>query len=192
LTRHFKRFGRELEMELRSQALIDDGRKAIKGRYAVIGVGLVLTGAVAAVAMALLALPRFGPWPMLVPLGFGVAAFAALICHSAHTALSNEGLRRARQWQEFRKYLREVSRDEAAPPAAVEGWLPFAVALSAAAAWSKYLSKHRLPTPSWFRAAAAHDSAPAFVAFVSHGGAPVSGGGASGTGAAGGGASGAR
>jgi hypothetical protein len=193
LAGHLKPFGRALETELDARGLIDHGRKQIRDRYAVVSLAMFGLSMIVLVA-GLVALRRFdqGPWPLVVGLAIAIAAIVALVCHAAHTPLSNDGVRRARAWRAFVAHLKEVADDRAAINAAAAApLLPFAVALGIASQWAKYLKAHRVAMPAWFHAGADTDGSAAFVAFVAHGGASASGG-APGGGVVGGGSSGAR
>ncbi|CAN5469910.1 hypothetical protein BH23ACI1_BH23ACI1_02580 [soil metagenome] len=188
----FKRFRGGLETELRVEGLFDDARKRVRNRFARLGTVLILIAALLPLPLVLLLEDAFGLWPLLVPLGLGLGGIVALIAHAAHTPLSNEGLRRARYWRGFREYLRDVTGNDAAPPAdSHERLLAYAVALGLATRWAKYLKDHRIEAPPWFHAESAGESSPAFIAFIAAGGATAGSGGAGGA-AVGGGASGAR
>ena len=194
LARHLKPFGRALETELDARGLIDHGRMQVRNRYAMVSLAMFLVSMIVLVA-GIVAMRRFdqGAWPMMVGLAIAVAAIVALVCHAAHTPLSNDGVRRARAWRAFVSHLKEVANDKATlSPADAARLLPFAVALGIASQWAKYLKAHRMAMPAWFHPGAGTDGSAAFVAFVAHGGASASGGGAPGGGAVGGGSSGAR
>lgn len=189
----FKRFRTGLQSELRGHGLFDDERKRVRHRFAVLAVVLLMAAALLPLPLALLLEEAFGLYPLLISLGLAAGGFVALIAHSAHTPLSNEGLRRARYWRGFREYLKDVTSREAAPPAdSHDTLLPYAVALGLAGRWSKYLKDHHADAPAWFHAVTPGESAPAFIALVATGGATASGGGGAVGGAGGGGASGAR
>lgn len=194
LTWRFKQFARALGTELNAGGFIDADRKAVRRRFGTIGFVLMLLASGVAVALGLLTLDTYGAWPMLIPLAMIVVAIVALICHAAHTPLSNEGLRRARYWRGFQAHLKEIAQDRAPAPAdGAERLLPYAVALGLADSWSRFLKKYRIPVPAWFHAAGEAESAPAFIAFVAYGGGSTSSGtGAGGISGADGGASGAR
>ena len=197
LMRQFGKFRAALEPTMKSAGLLDDERRAVRRRFVRIGTASGVAAGLAAILLGLIA-DRHGAWPMLIPAALAVVGVVALICYAAHTPLSNDAERRVQQWRGFRQYLRDVARDRDASPgdADVQRWLPYAVALGVAPAWSAYLKRHRSAAPQWFHAAAASDtshSGVAFAAFVATGGSG-SGGSAHGTGggaAAGGGASGA-
>jgi hypothetical protein len=196
LTRHFKQFSTAVEGEMAAAGLMDESRWDVRRRFLKIGVIALLAGGVAPLAL-LFMVDDYGPWPMLIPLALIVVGVTGLICHAAHTSLSNSAVRRAEYWRGFRQYLRDVAQDRQAPPpdSTMGQWLPFAVATGLAPAWATYLKRHRGGAPPWFRAGGDGDSAHAFAAFVGVGGAGYSCG-AHGThgvggGAAGGGSSGA-
>jgi hypothetical protein len=194
LTRHFKRFRRAVETELNTHRLLDADRAAVRHRFGLISLVLFLVACFVALPLGLLLLNAYGGWPMMIAAAVALVAFISLICYSAHTPLSNEGVRRARYWRGFRDYLKDVVHDRTPiPPGGTDRLLPYAVTLGLAHSWSKFLTKHKLAVPPWFHSATPHESAPAFVAFVAYGGAPAggSGGGGAGAGGAGGGASGA-
>ena len=192
LLRHLRQFSTAVNEEMAGMGLLDEGRSAVRRRFLSLGIGSMLTGALAAVAAGTFAVDRFGPWPMLVPLALVVVGITALICYAAHTPLSNDAVRRAESWRAFRAYLKDVARNrEPAPPAdQLREWLPYAVATGLAPAWSTYMKQHHGIAPRWFRALASHDSGSSFASFVALGGAHGGGHhGASGSGAAAGGGS---
>lgn len=192
LTMQFKRFRRALQAELSAGGLLDAERMQVRRRFGTIGLVMILVAACIGLPLGILALDAYGAWPLLIPLALAIAALVALIAHTAHTPLSNEGIRRARYWRAFQGHLKEVARDRAPAPAdGMDRLLPYAVALGLADTWSKYLKKHKITVPSWFHSAAGAESAPAFVAFVAYGGAASGGGAGGGVSGAGGGASGA-
>ena len=195
LMRHFRKFKTALEPAMQSAGLIDEDRRAVRMRFAHIAAACLIAAGASAFALAFV-VERFGPWPMLVALAVGITGVTALICFAAHTPLSNEGIRRAREWRGFRQYLRDIARDREPSPGErmMQQSLPYAVALGLAQSWASYLKRHRSAAPEWFRAvsAGAGDGAVAFSSFVASGGAGAHGGGPAGAGAAaGGGASGA-
>jgi hypothetical protein len=195
MMRHFRKFKTAVIADLQATGLLDDDRRAVRRSFLRSGIALVIAGAVAPLAVAPL-LDRYGAWPLLIAAALILAAAIAFICYSAHTPLSNDGLRRSEPWAGFRKYLRAVARDREASPgdADCRRWLSYAVALGTAAAWSAYLKRHRAAAPPWFHAAsdAGGNSGATFAAFVGMGGASsgshghnsgggsVAGGGASG------------
>jgi hypothetical protein len=194
--RRFGQFRNAVTGELRDAGMLDDGRRRIQKRY--FALALVLAAAaVVSVIPAIAMIDTYGPAPMLISLAIGVVALVSGIYGSAHTPLSNEGVRRAATWRAFQKYLRDVAREGVAR----QDWftsgqspmdlLPTAVALGHAGSWAKLFKARGIPLPTWFQASRA-DPQSAFVAFVAHGGSGAGSGGAAGAGAsAGGGASGA-
>lgn len=194
VTRRFSKFSATVEHQMRADGLVDEGRAAVRKRFLAVGVGALVVGAAGMIPAALV-VNRAGPWTLLVPAAVIVVGVIGLIMYAAHTPLSNEGLRRAREWRGFQKYLREVTRDRATvTDAAAARLLPFVVAVGLAHGWSSYLKKHRGSVPSWFRALQADSGAESFAFFVYTGGSGAGHGGAGGGGggAAGGGASGAH
>jgi hypothetical protein len=191
LARSLRPFRSGLEEELASSLLVDPGRKALQRRYNRAGVVLLIAGA-AAFAPALLLAPASGGWPILVAGAIIAVAIMAFIFAGTITPLSNEGLRRAARWRQYRNHLRAFAAEKtplSLPDIAHA--LPFALALGAGVAWAKYLRKHPAHAPRWFRAISAADDG-AFAAFIASSGASAGhGGGAGASGAGGGGASGA-
>lgn len=184
-----RKFGREMERELRSAGFIDEGRKSLRDRYTLTAVCLLIAGGLGFVPAAML-VEQHGAWPMLIPGSLIVIAVVSLIFAAATTPLSNEGVRRAMRWRDFRSHLSAVASDKrtsAGTP--VTALLPFAVALGLASVWSKFLKQHAYPAPAWFHALPG--DAHAFPAFVAAGGTHGGGVHGGGGGAAGGGASGA-
>jgi len=190
LVAHSKAFNAAIERELTRAGLIDKGRRAVRSRYGRIAI-LALVLALVAIAPAALMLKGYGPWPLLVPAAIALVSIAASIFMGAHTPLSNDAVRRAVYWRAFQRHLRDVARDRAVAPLETAHLLPFAVALGIATAWAKFLKNHKAGVPGWFHALTSAESGPAFVAFVSTGGAAYSGGHSGGHGSAGGGPSGA-
>ena len=196
LLRQFRKFRTALELAMKSAGLLDDDRRAVRRRFVRIAVASGVAAGIIGAILLPLVVDRYGAWPMLIPGALAVVGVLALICHAAHTPLSNDAERRVQQWRGFRQHLRDVARDRDAPPrdADIRRWLPYAIALGVAPAWSAYLKRHRSAAPQWFHAAsdAPSNSGIAFAAFVGTGGSG-SGGGAHGGGgaAAGGGSSGA-
>ena len=195
MTMRFSAFRHAVTAELAEAGLLDPGRQQVRKNYQRVGVALLLLGPVSMAIVAGLLLPRYGPWMFVVPAALVVAGLMSLITGSAHTPLSNEGVRRSAAWRAYRKYLRAtpsegIRHDPHHSPATL---LPYAVALGLGMAWSKLFKNRAAELPSWFRAASATDAHRAFVAFVAVGGAHGGhgGGAGGGGGAAGGGASGA-
>jgi len=195
LMRGWSRFKQAMMRELADAGITDHTRLAQRRRYAVLGF-VLLAMAGAATLICLILMRTYGGWPLFVPLGLLVGALSSFIVMSAHTPLSNDGVRRAQQWRAYKQHLSNPgeieSRWGSSGPAEAR-ILPFAVALGLASAWAKFMKKSKGHTPAWFHAAAHGDPGAAFSVFVATGGAGASGGGApGGGGVAGGGASGAR
>jgi hypothetical protein len=194
LTRGWKSFRSAVESELREAGLLDAGRAAHRRRYLVLGTVLLVI-ALAAFGLCLPFINRFGPFPMLLPAAILLVALASYIFASSETPLSNEGVRRGEAWRGYKAHLK--SPQDAEPPwgasaSAEARILPYAVALGLAAAWAKWMKKRNVQLPAWFQPASHADAGPAFVAFISSGGAGAGSGSAGGgSGAAGGGGSGA-
>jgi hypothetical protein len=194
LTRRWRQVSTAFKGELDAAGLLDDMRRALRRRYVVTAVACFAL-AVTAFAPAIFLIPRFGPWPVLVPGAFAALGVISLILGATVTVLSDEGVRRARLWREYRKRLRLVATGrQPATGLSLAHALPYAVALGLASAWSKFMKTQPTPAPAWFRALPESSAdAAAFVAFVAHGGAGASSGAHGGAaGAAGGGASGAH
>lgn len=192
LVRNARRFAAAAEADLLARGLIDPGRRAIRDRLLAIGIVFMMTGAIAVIPLAML-VDRFGPWPLLLPLGLVIAAFAGIIGSASTTALSNDGVVRAARWRGFRRYLKSALADRQVhePGALAARDLPLALALGLGSQYSRYLTRHPGALPPWFAAADAHDGGMAWAAFIgttSHG---AGGAGAGAGGAAGGGGSGA-
>jgi len=196
LVRHLRKFKIALESAMTAEGLLDQDRRSVRNRFAVIALVFLIGAGLSSIGFAFL-VDRYGPWPMLVPLALTLGGVTAMICYAAHTPLSNDGVRRAAEWRGFRRYLRDLARDRQPSPgdAVIRQLLPFAIALGIAHGWSAYLKRHRSAAPAWFRASSdgSHNSAIAFSAFVASGGsgAGAHGGHGGASAAAGGGASGA-
>jgi len=194
LTRGSRRFSSAVETELAGEGLLDPSRKAVRDRLLVMGIGLLLGGAVLAIPIALL-VDRYGPWPLLVALGVAVAGLSGIILSATTTALSNEGLIRAARWRGFKRHLKKAMSDRRSPgdPPFASRDLSYAIALGLAMQSSRYLKRHPGLVPPWFAAAGdPHYGDVSFAAFVgssAHGGGAGGGGVGGGGGAAGGGSS---
>lgn len=190
ITRRLKRFSRAVERQMFADGLIDEGRLAVRNRYAWVGSGAVILATLALIPTAVV-INDYGAWPLVIPGAIMAVGVIGLIMYAAHTPLSNEGIRRAREWRGFQRFLRQVTRDRATvPDGQAARLLPFAVAAGLAMGWASYLKKHEGSVPPWFRALASDQNAHlAFAYFVGSGG---SGPATTGAGAAGGGASGAH
>jgi hypothetical protein len=190
---HFRRFSAAVNNELLEAGLLDPERRAVRKRYLVLMISLLVLGGLGFPASAVL-VDRFGPWPLLLPAAIMVVGIASGIFLAATTPLSDEGLRRAARWRAFRAYVKGVSRGEqVAAPDTGASVLPFVVAAGLASAWGKYLKNRPGELPAWFHPVSRASSDVAFVAFVTTSGATHGGGGggAASAGGAGGGASGA-
>ncbi len=192
LARRIRPFSRAVTRQMAADGFIDEDRLAVRNRYVRVGIVALLVGAIGMIPAAIF-VDSFGPWPLLVPAAVMVLGIIAIIMHAAHTPLSNEGIRRARAWRGFQRFVRQVTHDRATVPAGTaERLLPYVVATGMAAGWAAYLKKHGHGVPAWFRGTSGDRGDLAFAYFVGAGGAGPSSGGVSGSGAAGGGASGAH
>jgi hypothetical protein len=196
LTTRWSQVAKAFQAELGAAGFLDEGRWALRRRYRV-AAAVFIALSVIGLAPVIPLIGRVGPWPLLIPAALLAVGLTSLIVGATITVLSNEGGRRARQWRDYRKYLRMVaSGKKSALGGSLARSLPYAVALGLASAWAKFLKTQPQLAPPWFRAlpTSTTDSA-AFVAFVAYGGAGASsgahGGGGAGGGAAGGGGSGA-
>jgi hypothetical protein len=190
LTWKFQRFSRAVARALSEGGLVEESRQAIKRRYNRAGIGLLAAGSLGVVPAALLN-DRHGAWPLAIPGALLALAVCAFIFGAATTPLSNDGVRRAARWRDYRRHLRSVAQGKRSPAGiALSGVLPFAVALGLADVWSAFLKKQGFTVPNWYHALPSNGGHSAFPAFIATSGASASSGGAGG-GAAGGGASGA-
>ena len=191
LVKGFRAFRAAIEQELSAAGLIDADRRRIHKLYGRVSLVMIFVS-LALLFGTMLLVDRFGPWPLLVPLGMFVAGISGFVFQGATTPLSNEGVRRRDRWLAYQKHLGEVARSRAHlrvdSPAHV---LPVAVALGLASAWSKFIKSHPTATPAWFQAVSAAGDHRAFPAFIAAGTA-YGHGGVAGGGVAGGGASGAH
>lgn len=192
VARRMRTFTQAVDQQMIAEGLVDDGRATVRRRYARVATGALILGAVALIPCGIV-VRDYGPWVLVVPGAIMIFGILALIMYAALTPLSNEGIRRARGWRGFKKFVHQVTRDRAtiANDAATR-LLPFAVAMGMAVGWASYLKKHRQGVPDWFRALADDPSGVAFAYFVGSGGSGAGSGGAGGSSAAGGGASGAH
>ncbi|MEP6918362.1 MAG: DUF2207 domain-containing protein [Acidobacteriota bacterium] len=193
LSRHFGTFRAAVEREMGAASLFDEDRRSVRARFVWLGIGAFILAAPVALLLAT-QIGEFGPWPMMIPAALAAVGMVAFIVHAAHTPLSNEAVRRAQYWRAFRKHMQKVARDRESAPveSTVQDWLPLALAIGVAPAWSAYLKRHRAAAPRWFRAAADADRDRSFATFVALVGVGAAGGAhGGGGGAAGGGSSGA-
>jgi hypothetical protein len=195
LTSRWSRIAEAFQDELRVAGLFDESRWDLRRRYRVAAVVFMVVAGISLLPVIPL-IGRFGPWALLVPAALLAVGLASLLVGSTIIVLSNEGVRRARRWRDYRTFLRQVAAGKTSALGGSLGRaLPYAVALGLASAWAKFLKTQPQLAPAWFRAlpASTADSS-AFVAFVAYGGAGSSSGGhggGAGGGAAGGGGSGA-
>lgn len=193
LLRQFRKFKAALEPAMHAAGLLDPDRQRVRRRFMRFAISCLLAAALSSFVFALL-IEQFGPSPLLISLALTLIGVASLISAAAHTPLSDEGVRRVRDWRGFRQHLRELVRDRQPSPGetALRQMLPFAIAFGMAHSWSSYLKRHRYAGPEWFRAATADaNSSAAFSAFVASGGIGQGGHAPGSAGAAGGGSSGA-
>lgn len=194
LTRGWKSFSAAMKHELGHAGLLDAGRTAHRRRYLVLGTVLLMVAG-AAFALCLPLLDRFGAFPMVVPAAVLLVSLASFIFGGAETPLSNDGVRRGEAWRSYKAHLKSPQDAEprwGASASADARILPYAVALGLASAWAKWMKQRNTQLPAWFHPVSHTDGGPAFIAFISHGGAGAGSGSAGGGGgAAGGGGSGA-
>lgn len=195
LTSGWSRFKHAIMSEMADAGITDAARLAHRRRYMAVGIVLLVVAGVTAL-MCIFLVERYGGWPLFVPLGFLIGAVASFIAMSAHTPLSDDGVRRAQQWRAYKKHLSDPSgiqsRWGSSGPAEAR-ILPYAVGLGLASAWAKFMKKSKGQTPAWFHAVSHADAGAAFSVFIATGGSGAHGGGVPGSGGvAGGGASGAR
>ncbi len=183
------KFAKAIHQALVSHGFIDESRKAIRDRYHAAAIWLAVTGAIAFAPAALL-VREHGAWPMLIPVAILLLALGSVIFGSTVTPLSNDAVRRARRWRDYKQHLTVMADGKHPVPSASSTLLPFAVAFGLAGAWSKMLQQQSQAAPAWFHALERHDSG-AFAAFIGAGGSAATGGAGGGGGAAGGGSSGA-
>jgi Predicted membrane protein (DUF2207) len=168
LTRGSRRFSSAVETDLAAEGLLDPSRKAVRDRLFATGISLLLGGALLAIPIALL-VDRYGPWPLLVALGFVVAGLSGIIASATTTALSNEALVRAARWRGFKRHLKTAMSDRRSPgdPPFASRDLSYAIALGLAMQSSRYLKRHPGLVPPWFAAAGdPHYGDASFAAFV--------------------------
>ncbi len=177
LTTRWSQVAKAFQAELGAGGFLDEGRWALRRRYRLAAVAFIAL-AVIGLAPVIPLIGRLGPWPLLIPAALLAVGLTSLIVGATIAVLSNEGVRRARRWRDYRKYLRMVaSGKKPALDGSLARSLPYAVALGLASAWAKFLKTQPQLAPPWFRAlpASSTDSA-AFVAFVAYGGSGASSG----------------
>jgi hypothetical protein len=191
LARGLRQFRAAVEQELMAAGLIDVERKRVRDRYVRVSVAFFVL-ATAAAAAAAPVVHRFGGWPLLVAAALAFLGIASRLFAAATTALSNEGVRRAARWRNFRGYLRSISRNrEPSTAGALQPLLPYAMAVGLGAAWAKHLKRHPGGVPPWFKALSTGTQDSTFATFVASSAAAHGGAAGAGASAAGGGSSGA-
>jgi hypothetical protein len=189
--RGFREFSAVVRRELTGLGAFDSERIRVRVRYRNVAILLLIVAALLTIPAGILA-GEYGGWPFMIPAAIASAAIAGFIFYGALTPLSNDGVRRAEEWRAFKRHLRDVARSRAhLTTDSPTRFLPFAVALGLAGAWSKFMKHHHAAVPAWFQSLASADDG-AFPAFIVAGGAGADGGGGVAVGAgASGGASGA-
>jgi hypothetical protein len=163
LTRRFSRFSRALIADLQASGLLDPGRQATRRAYLkVSALTFVLAGAT--FAGWIFTMERWAAWPLTIPAALVCTALTALIMSGTTTALSNEGVHRARHWRAYKDHVKAIAKHRSDPAAASQVALPYAVALGLSAEWSKYLKAQPGRTPEWFHSPEGADGYSAFVA----------------------------
>lgn len=200
-SKRWKAWSEGLQDELTAEGLLDAARKKARARtmaLALLPMGLALVVALVMV----LRFSAFGWWPLFLAGALLIVAIIWLIGGASISALSDEGVTRAAEWEPFHRYLKAVSQGKAAPANEdeFEGYLPYAAAYGLLHSWAKRFEKRGWKqTPAYFRPLS-DAGRPAMSMFVilaattsSSGGSASSGaaGAAGAGGAAGGGASGA-
>jgi hypothetical protein len=165
LVRRLGRFKRALHEELGRAGLFDEERRALRRTLARVAAGWAIAATIAVLPAAWL-MREYGGWPMLVPAAFAALSLVGVIVRAGLTPLSNDGVRRAHRWRALRSGLKAIKADDRPDPA----WLPFAIALGQAGAWSRQARRGHTPDPAWFRAP---EDPAAFAAFVATAGAGV-------------------
>jgi hypothetical protein len=173
----FRAFASAMTTELLEAGLLDPSRKAIRDRYTHSGVWLLVAAGL--VLIPAISISRHhGGWPLLISAALAVNAVAAFILAATTTPLSNDGLRRAVRWRDYRKHLTAVAQGKG-PSAGLPlpGALAFAVALGLAETWARFLKRAGHSIPAWFHPLPADDDRSAFPAFIAtSGGGNYSGG----------------
>jgi hypothetical protein len=189
--RGFREFSAVVRRELAGSGAFDSERLRVRVRYRTVAIVLLIVAALLTIPAGVLA-SEYAGWPFLIPGAIATVAVAGFIFYGALTPLSNEGVRRAEEWRAFKRHLRDVARSRAhLTTDSPTRFLPFAVALGLASAWSKFMKHHHAAVPAWFQSLTSADDG-AFPAFIVAGGAGADGGGGVAVGAgASGGASGA-
>ncbi len=194
--RRWKLFAEPLKAEMKASGLLDPAREAVRTRFLVLGIVLLIALA-PGLAVGVLLLRSFGGWPYLILAALFLLSMVAFVLSAAYSPLSEAGVEAAARWRGFRGYLADVTKGK--EPAwdlrQFERDLPYAASFGLAEKWAKaFQQRGGVEIPAWFRALAAtpEQGMNAFVAFTAAGHSAGSSGGAGGAGgAAGGGGSGA-
>jgi hypothetical protein len=129
LTSRWTQVAKAFQEELGAAGFLDEARWRLRRRYRLAAVAFMVTAAIG-IAPVVPFIGRFGPWPLLIPAALLAVGVASLIVGATITVLSNEGVRRARQWRDYRKYLRMVAGGKTpALGGSLGRALPYAVAL---------------------------------------------------------------
>jgi uncharacterized membrane protein len=198
-SKRWKRFYKPLEETLKTEGLISEEAKRSRGQLLFMGAILLVAGVLLIIPMALFE-STLGFSGLILCFAVVIFGLVLLIAGSAFKTLSTEGMDRAAAWDEFFKYLREVTQNKKVLPTgeAFETYLPYVATGGLLSRWVSYFKKKgEVPLPNWFKALPTRNVSENYVPFylmmstVSSYNSSASGSGAAAGGAAGGGSSGA-
>jgi len=173
LVRRFGSFSQAVLADLDAAGLLDHNRQRSRRSYLrLMGIEFIL--ALAAFAAWPFLMTAHGAWPLAIPAALAASAIVTLIAYATTTTpLTDEGVRRGRQWRAYRDYLKNASRDKSGTMPAVS--LAYPVALGLASEWSKHLKTHPVDAPAWFHSSGGPSAYAAFIAAAgagAHGNSP--------------------
>jgi hypothetical protein len=196
--KQWKKFTDPLSAEIEAAGYISQARKTRRQWTISIGAFFMILSLLALIAVPTLLMDRFGSWPLTIAASLFILFIIWIAVGSGLTVLTDEAKLLADEWQEFFKYIKDVTRKKAAVSDTnmFYRFLPYAASYGLLHDWAKFFQKEGwTEVPPYFHAVnrSGGDSMAAFVAMSStsttSGGSAAGAGGAGG--AAGGGASGA-
>lgn len=154
-SRRWKRLRTAMSADLRLAGVFDGDRERLGGRVASLGVVITVLGVVG-LPLAVVFRETLGDAVFLLPVSVLLVGIAGIAAGAVLSPLSDEGIRRARGWTAYGRYLQEVSKratDASATSSTFERSLPYAAAFGVALAWAKALRQQGVHTgPSWLSA----------------------------------------
>jgi hypothetical protein len=195
----WKKYEEPLKEDIEAEGFLSKSRLKNRTRLLVFG-GLVLALGVVTMISTALASDQFGLGPLILASSIAILGATGLITGAALSPLSDDGAAMAASWNQFKSYLKAVSKGKRAidSPTMFDKHLPYVAAFGLLHSWARRFEKEGwTEMPEYFHVLPTTNRSQAMTLFVvmaatsnSSGGSAAGAGGAGG-GAAGGGASGA-